>query len=70
MKKNNGLNPDGYSKKDFLQLKIAACPFCESETVVQWFDEKTKTKHFACFECDYYSEEKFIEVSWTGEDED
>ena len=78
MKKNNGLNSegfikrnaDGFTKQDFLKLKVHSCPFCETEDVVQWFDEKTKTEHFACFNCDYVSEERFVEVNWEQNNED
>ena len=65
MKKNR----DGFTKEDFLKLKIYDCPYCGSKNIVQWFDEKTKTGHFACLNCDYVSEERFVEVKWEKNNE-
>ena len=57
-------NINGFSKREFLQLKFSSCPFCESEDMVQAYDEKTKTKHFFCNNCDFHSEEHFIKINW------
>lgn len=63
-------NKNSFTRKEFLKLRFSSCPFCESdgEDIVQWYDEKTKTSHFACLSCDYYSEEKFTFINWVKKD--
>lgn len=60
---------NGFTKQEFLKLKFSSCPFCESEDTIQWYDEKTNISHFACFNCDYYSEEKFTVINWASKDD-
>lgn len=64
-------NENSFTKQQFLQLRFSCCPYCSSDKdMVQWYDERSKTKRFICNNCDYYSGEKFIEINWTGEDDD
>lgn len=60
------INKNGYTKEEFLQLKITSCPFCESADIVQWYGERTK--HLACLNCDYYLEEQFVYINWIPEE--
>ena len=62
-------NINSFTKQEFLQLRITHCPFCESEDTVQWYDEKTNIKHFSCNNCDFHSEEQFIEINWADKDD-
>jgi len=62
MKNNNGLNPDGYNKEDFLRLKFFDCPYCQSKNILQTYEEKEGKAILTCLTCNYHQEWRFVKV--------
>ena len=70
MTNENGYNKDGYSKENFLKLQWCSCPFCESETLTQWFNKKDESHILACNSCGFLQETRVVYINWVKTDED
>lgn len=63
-------NKNNYTKEEYLKLAFACCPFCESETITQWYDKKDESHILACNSCGFWQETRFVYINWVKTDED